>query len=119
SELHPHPSAVHQVSWDGRTAQGADGDSFLEFHLPRPQYLAGIRLRYRLSSTLPTYFQMTWRRDKHADYPETIPFARWPLPEGEGTLLVYIADTVQQIRIHPDLAPFEFRIDEIILLTPR
>src|SRR5262249_4439909 len=117
SFLSPEPARVEAITWDGKTARGAGGESFLEFDLPQPQYLAGMLIRYRLTAGQPTYFQMTWRRDADADYPDVVSYDRWPFPHGEGTMLVYIADTVQQFRIYPDLAPFAFRIEEITLLT--
>jgi len=33
-------------------------------------------------------------------------------------MIIYIADTIDQIRIYPDVKPVDFTISEIVLLVP-
>lgn len=119
-DLPVEPAAVYEAKWDGRTARGSVQDACLLFRLPRPRYVAGIRLQCRHSNPDVGHFQMSWRKRGEADFPEKHRFSLfpWELGPDETTLTVYVADTITEFLVIPDNKPFEFRLSRITLLVP-
>lgn len=113
------PSAIHEMKWDGKTGSGAGQDACLLFRLPRPRYVAGIRLQCRHSNPGVGHFQMSWRLRGEADFPEKPRYSLfpWELGPDETTLTIYIADTIEEFLIIPDNKPFEFGLSGITLLV--
>lgn len=117
----PTPSKVSLLRWEGRTARVTGVDPWITFALPRPRYVAGVRLRYAHSNPagLSARFKLSWKRADQADFPATQEFAIWGLDSGTGReVTVWVCDTIDAIRIQPDNRPCEFRIDALDLLVP-
>lgn len=96
-------------------------DPWITFALPRPRYVAGVRLRYAHSNPagLSARFNLSGKRADQADFPATQEFAIWGLDSGTGReVTVWVCDTIDAIRIQPDNRPCEFRIDALDLLVP-
>jgi hypothetical protein len=119
------PAEVRLASWspERKTARVVGVDPWLVYPLPRPRYVAGIRLRYAHSSPEgnPARFRLDWwkagtprsRNDPDAGY------SNWNLPTGEGrTTTVWIGEPIGAFRIQPDNHPCEFRLDSLELLVP-
>jgi hypothetical protein len=158
------PAAVSKgVSWKGETARMPGPDAYLDFVLPQPRYVAGIRLTVRyldlpnvnlrlpqawkndlLSETCPR-LQLNWKTEEQAKYVE-VPWweytkarfqeERYLSPDPrEQTITIWVADTIDQVRIYPDNPlrcptakeryarrpphqPYSFSISEMVLLSP-
>ncbi len=128
------PIALNQVRWENGTAYGTGDYPFVVFGLHEDKYVSGIRFKYAYSNedgTLP-YVSIHWKSSKQADfvgeqfwkYSPTGDRANWErgtwlrLNDSETTLTVWICDTIDQVRIHPDYRPGIFRISELVLLIP-
>ena len=110
------PAGMKEIKWKDGTGHGTGPDSYLMFALPQPTFVAGVRIRWSHSNGTTTFFRAFWRRSDTSDFPETYQYY-WSFGL-EDPLTIYIADTIDQIRIHPDLKPVDFTISEIVLLVP-
>jgi hypothetical protein len=86
-------------------------------------YLAGITLTCKHSNGSTAIFKVAWRNTEKTNFPPQPQFFSWgmqphpEMPDNQNYTIIYIADTVDEIRIYPDIAEFEFSILEIHLLT--
>jgi hypothetical protein len=110
------PADLKEIKWEDRTGHGTGPDSYLMFALPKPTFVAGIRIRWSHSNGKTTFFRAFWRRSDRSDFPDDYQYY-WSFGL-EDPLTIYIADTIDQIRIHPDVKPVDFTISEITLLIP-
>jgi hypothetical protein len=110
------PAELKGIKWEDRTGHGTGPDSYLMFALPEPTFVAGIRIRWSHSNGATTFFRAFWRRSDRSDFPEKYQYY-WSFGL-EDPLTIYIADTIDQIRIHPDVKPVDFTISEITVLVP-
>jgi hypothetical protein len=90
--------------------------------LPAPEFVAGIRLRFSHSNPYSANIQVSWKKSDESAFPKSAQYIRprcfLDLQPGENTLTIYIADTIDQVRIHADDKPFDFCPSEIVLLVP-
>src|SRR5262249_10882454 len=121
------PSATTEVEWEDGVAgdgvaRGGGGGSSLTYELSDRRCVAGVRIRCAHSSRYQALFQAFWRKGGEADFPEAPQFSiaadpLGPLGGAPGQehepLVIYIADTIDRIRLHPDQGPFTFEISEI------
>src|SRR5262249_19779448 len=134
------PAWVYQMSWEDRTGHGRGEASSLTFVLDQPRTVYAIRLKYSYENTSlsPAFFRMYWRKTGADGFTQaersvalrletrpgpgwwlpTLPFLPHPIPEKEKMETVWVDDTIDQFRMHPDKQPFVFHISEIILLVP-
>lgn len=119
------PATSENVEWDGDTARGAGPDSSLTYLLPWPRYVLAARVRYTLEKDLvwfPTSGRAVWQEGGDGEE-YTAPLRLVPqqphLPAGGGhSAWVWINARIDRLRLHPDDAPFSFRLEELVLLTP-
>ncbi len=95
---------------------GNGNSSYLVIRLPEPTFVAGIRM----DCTTPTQlegtgnFQISWGSKEHGGFPTSgVGYSNI-----DGTLMVFISDTVDEIRIYPDARPFTSGLTNIVLLLP-
>jgi hypothetical protein len=110
------PADLKQIEWKDRTGHGSGPDSYLMFALPQPTVVAAVRIRWSHSNGYTTFFRAFWRRSDRSEFPKQHQYY-WSYGL-EEPLTIYIADTIDQIRIHPDVKPIDFTISEIALLVP-
>lgn len=132
------PSGLANVTWRDSTATVAAGDGYLDayvdFTLPAERYVAGIKLEYQYQGrdgNLPLV-GLRWKRTADAAYPAnnykkyspTGDRAHWArgtwtrLGDSTTTMTVALADTIGQIRVHPNYLPGVFHIIRLVLLVP-
>jgi hypothetical protein len=117
------PASVNQVIWNNGTAHGVDNNSYLIFDLHKPRFVYGIRLKYSNGSGR-AFFQMFWKRSDQDGFSKSeqllLPIANIPREKDQGIKIVtiWVNDTIEQFRIHPDNKPSVFNISEIVLLMP-
>jgi hypothetical protein len=118
------------------TTDGA-GKSSLTFVIPEPTHVYGVRLRYAYVKTIDAYpaLRVYWRNSGAEDFTDKASFAStvsgpdqptWALVDGkihidakvrtDRVLTVWIDAVINQIRIYPELAPFDFRLSGVELL---
>jgi hypothetical protein len=128
------PVEVHGATWEHGTLRTSGADSFLGFALDEPTFVCGVRLKYSYrdpDSTEPSLpsasFRATWKREGQlwdaAERTDRIAldpdFQTWgPTWRGEGTLTVWVNDTIDRFHIFPDDKPRAFRLTEMTLLLP-
>ncbi len=128
------PTGLNQVRWEEGTAYATGNKPYLVFDLPDERYVSGIRLKYSYVNAEHTcpYISFYWKRSDQSDftqdqfkkYSPTGDKANWchgtwtQINESETTMTIWICDTVNQIRIHPDFKPGVFKVSEIVLLEP-
>lgn len=96
-------------------------DPWITLALPRPRYVAGVRIRYAYSTPagLGARFKLSWKRADQADFSATQEFAVWGQDSVTSReVTVWACDSIAAIRIQPDDRPCEFRIDALDLLVP-
>ncbi len=128
------PIGLNQVRWEAGTAYGTGNYPYLVFAVPENRYVYGVRLKYSSwneECNLP-YVSIYWKRpdqteftkDQFWKYSPTGDRANWErgtwlrLNDSETTVTVWISETIDQLRIHPDLRPGVFKISEITLMVP-
>jgi hypothetical protein len=115
------------------------GKSSLTFALPGATHVYGVRLRYAYIKTMNAYpaLRVCWRNSAAEDFSDKASFTSsvsgpdqptWALVNGkihvdakvrtERVLTVWIDAVIDQIRIYPESAPFDFRLSGIELLLP-
>lgn len=115
------PAGVSQIRWEGGTATADGVDPWITFTVPRPRYVAAIRIRYSHSNATATcsHFKISWKRPDQAGFPIGQEYANWGLPTGAGReTTVWVRETLGDFRIQPDNQPCHFRILGISLLSP-
>jgi hypothetical protein len=111
------PVADNEITWHEGTAHGSGADSYLTFALPEPRYIAGIRFECSHSNAASAKLRVFWRSSDQGKFPEN-PQYYWAYCQQEHPVTIYVADTIDEIRIHPDDKAFEFSIVKIDLLVP-
>jgi hypothetical protein len=90
--------------------------------LPAPEFVAGIRLQFSHPNYNSAHIRVWWKKDNRAAFPQKAQYDRprcsLNLEPENNTLTIYIADTIDQIRIHPGDKPFGFHISEMVVLVP-
>ena len=129
--------AIHD-GIDSATTDKA-GKSSLTFALPEATHVYAVRLRYAYVTTMDAYpaIRVYWRNSAVENFTDKASFAStvsgpdqptWALVDGkihidakvrsERVLTVWIDAVINQIRIYPEFAPFDFRLSGIELLLP-
>jgi len=116
------PATAHQVTWHEGTAQGNGSDSYLDFTLQEPRYVAGIRLTYIHSNEAGIWpvLNLFWKNSNRADFPTSPNFSdrysgTGPRPK---SVTIWIDDVIDKFRIYPDKISYKFKIEELSLIAP-
>jgi len=124
------PSAASGILWNGGAAHGSGRESYLEFTLPEPLFVAGVRVRATHSNPESAYMLVSYvtAATDGMVAPGTVQQTLWawpgysplggPIGGAPRAFVVYVGDTVRALRIYPDNAPFEFQVSEIAWLIP-
>jgi hypothetical protein len=128
------PTELNQVRWEDRVAHSTGNRPHLIFSLPEERYVSGIRIKYSYSNTDGTcpYIAVYWKRndqgeftkDRFRKYSPTGDRMNWchgtwtQIDDPETTMIVWLGDTLSQLRIHPDFKPGILKLSEIVLLEP-
>jgi hypothetical protein len=120
--LDERPAETAGITWEGDTAHGNGRDAHLTYVLPTARYVAGIRITYvhsNAAGSTPS-LQVFWKRPDHARFPREANFESGFVGTGpeEQTVTIWIASTIDRIRIVPDNQPFTWRIQTLVLLVP-
>jgi hypothetical protein len=127
------PTDMNDLEWDAATAtMHASGSyPYLVLDLGETRRVVGIRLRYthqKPSGGAP-YVSLYWKHgqqefesDRFSKYSPTGDRANWErgtyprIGDQEAVMTVWILDSVDAIRLHPDFEPCTFTIHEMVLL---
>jgi hypothetical protein len=114
------PVATHQTEWQGGVARGAGGDSFLVFAPTQPQWATAISIRCTPEANAAAgQLRLFWKRPDQPDFPEeqgrALDLKRGA---GEQTLTFPVAETIEQIRVHPDTRAGACTLHAIVLHSP-
>ncbi len=117
------PASWEAMTWEDNTGQGTGSESSVEFTLPAPRFVCGIRLRYSHHNerASPAVFRCQWRHPGAADdhpQPEWTTQKRWLETGSDRQVTIWVWDTVDRFRLRPDDKPFTFKVSEIVLLIP-
>jgi hypothetical protein len=135
------PVEVNRMTWKDGIGEGSGPDSHLVFAFRQPQLLGrdprlvynvpnarlvyGIRLhyayQYAAGDTADTAsFQVFWGRSARDNFGAEGRSFSWDVDArpGERTTTVWVNDTIDQFRIHPDNKPCAFNLSAITLLLP-
>jgi hypothetical protein len=117
------PAAVNQMTWNNGAGRGIGNNPYLLFALKGPRFVHAIRLKCSYADAAVTSeeanFQMFWKKGANA-FTDAERSVRWSLDRGRGerTMTIWVNDTVDRFRIHPDNKPCVFRLSRIVLLAP-
>jgi hypothetical protein len=128
------PAAMKDVEWRDGVAVSTSDEPSLVFDLGRDRFVAGIRLvfEYRSRSGRLPYTSIQWKRKSQPEFTERQFYKRsptgdhavwsrasWLRPAGpETTMIVWIWDSLAEIRLNPGSQPGTFHIREFTLLVP-
>jgi hypothetical protein len=120
------PIGVKGLTWDDGTAHVSGADSYLIFAVPEPGLVAGVRITYVHSSEPAgklafSAFRLFWKRSDQKEFPPDqslcMPWLETG-PEEKTTGTIWIDETIDQLRIHPDDKPCDFKILKLVLIVP-
>jgi hypothetical protein len=129
-----NPVEVRGARWEGTTAYVTGEDAHIDFVLPEDRHVAGVRLEYRhrnADGVLP-FVGVLWKSSQQSEFPRaqmqkyspTGDRANWErgawtrIGDSATTMTIWIDDTVNALRILPDLRPGTFELSELVLLVP-
>jgi hypothetical protein len=117
------PAAVKGLTWHEGIARVSGEDSYFLFPVPEPRRIAGVRITYVHSSDTvgKPAFRLFWKGSDQKEFPPDQSLSM-PLldigPEERTTLTIWIDEAIDQLRIHPDDKPCDFKIVSIVLIVP-
>jgi hypothetical protein len=115
------PAALHQMTWEGRTAHGTGADPNVVFRLLKAQFVAGVRIRYAYpgSDRQPLYFQVFWGNGDRG-FDDQHRYLNFLLERSveDREVMVWIGDRIDRFCLHPDNYQGAFTIREIVVLVP-
>jgi hypothetical protein len=116
------PIELGEVDWDQGTGRALRDDSFLTFALPRPMYVAALRIQCRAPRDPgPVALFVAWKGRSLHD-PTAPPFCTATFPLEAVTIAV--DDNVEKIYLYPNALntpgshPFEFQVTSVEALIP-
>jgi hypothetical protein len=116
------PDGLDQMTWEGGTGRGTGNDPSVVFTLSEPRFVGGIRIAFSYPDTdgSPLYFRVFWRKSDQGDFNEHQFYLNAFLERasGERTVTIWVGDTIDQFRIHPDNKYSYFALHKIVLLNP-
>jgi hypothetical protein len=121
------PISIEGATWDKGTAHVFDKDAYLVFPVPETKPVAGVRITYVHSAepglrpdNLTSYitFKLFWKRRDQTEFSPLQSYRNNWLNTGEQTETIWVDDTIDQLRIHPDDRPCEFKILKMALIVP-
>ncbi|HEV3204145.1 MAG TPA: hypothetical protein VGY77_07175, partial [Gemmataceae bacterium] len=108
-------------TWQDGLGQGLGSDSCLIFALGEPRFVYAIRLRYSFVNTgdTPVLLRIFWRNGANG-FSEDTQNATVKLMSAskEKNVTIWVNDTIDRFRLHPDNKPFGIMISGITLLVP-
>jgi hypothetical protein len=109
---------VHQAEWKDETIHGTGAESYMTFALPKPMFVAGVRIRGTHSNGPTANPSVHWGICGDSGFVQVggAWCPGWPGDDFEKTF--YVADTIDQIRIFPDNKPFQFSVTDLLVLIP-
>jgi hypothetical protein len=122
------PSSLAQVEPRPGGNFGSDHDLVIDLPAPRFVYAVRFRCSYGNAQTVPVVFQAIWWNTQqiaaggtggHTLLPLGLHYSR-PVESilEDKVITVWVNDTIDQVRIQPNLSPCSFGIREIALLAP-
>ena len=118
------PCTVNRVEMEPEAGKGHGfgSESYLTFPLPGPMYVAGIRIRGTCNNDLWVRqyggFKVFFRKVGQPDFPEVPQYHGLRSWSGDFGQTIYVADTIDRIRIHPGDDLCDFHISGLDLLVP-
>jgi hypothetical protein len=119
------PTALHQMKHEAGINYGLGNDSYVSFAQKEGQFVYAIRLRYSYGTTAsgqsPRILVKTNKRNDFINLELGPPSYQEEnaAEERSETCLVWVNDTISELRIHPDVKPCIFKISEIVFLVPQ
>jgi hypothetical protein len=114
------PVDMNQMTGGEGVWEGHGDDPYLVFALPEPQFVHAIRITYAFERTpAPIIFQVFWRRSDRQEFVEVERNSVRELSaeRAQGTLTIWVNETIDQFRVDPDVKPCVIRIAKIELLV--
>jgi hypothetical protein len=108
-----------QPEGDGYAIFGVD--PWLDYRLPAPAYVAGVRLRYDHENATggPAHFLLTWQGGGATTPDADRRVAVWDLPTGrDREVTLWVHDRLDELSLQPDNGPCRFRVRSLSLLVP-
>ena len=117
--LNPNAAVIHAIDWEGSGGRILAPDAYLEFDLRKPELVSGLRFRFSLvdpDGMLPAT-RVRWESNTPEGSRQYN--CRYESTTGEEVeIVVYIDDTISQLRILPNNRVSSFRLSKIELLLP-
>jgi hypothetical protein len=121
------PISIEGATWDKGTVHVFGKDAYLVFPVPETKPVAGVRITYVHSAepglrpdNLTSYisFKLFWKRHDQTEFSPLQSYRNNWLFTGEQTETIWVGDTIDQLRIHPDDRPCDFKILKMVLIVP-
>lgn len=121
----PVVAASHDIRWEGDVAHGTGNDPYIVYTLPRPAFVYGVEIWFTLTNEQksPAAFQAYWARslvNQFCEEERTVHFTLVePTLQGprQLKLTIWIFDSIDQLRLDPDVKPCTFQLQRVELLT--
>jgi hypothetical protein len=116
------PISVNQLSWEDGVGYAKGNDPFVTFALRRPEdvYAIRIKLSYVRTRGQPPLLKVFWKQNGKNDFGGggRVSSTHVEASSQSRTVTAWVDDTIDEIRIQPDIAPCVFTISDLQLLVP-
>jgi hypothetical protein len=115
------PAVLHQVRWADGVAHGFTGEAYFDFFLERPRHVYAVRMTCAFPevSQLPAKFSLSWKTGTQREFPGAKQTLELAFEDSQvQTVTIWVNETIDRLRIHPDTKPFLFRLAEMTLCVP-
>jgi hypothetical protein len=114
------PIMTHELRPSNGKWESVGGDGRLVLALPKPEFVTALRIKCRYDKADgDARLQVYWRKGAQ-DFVETERTRSFDVPTGEEkTITVAVNDTIDTIRIDPDVRRCIVEISEVALLLPQ
>lgn len=112
---------AHQTSWEAGAGKATGDDPYVVFALDKPRRVSSLRFKIAVENTgeKTALVSVLWRNGAVNDFTEKERLFAKDVPTGsEQTLTIPVNDTIDAIRIDPDIRRCDFRISELIVVVP-
>jgi hypothetical protein len=114
------PTETHDLTWSGTEGDATAADPYLVFQFDHPRNVCAVRIRYVLTKPVndPACLEVFWRRPTDCGFSGAERHVRSAVKPGpeEQTLLIWVNDTFDHLRLDPDTQPCHFILHEVVLL---
>jgi hypothetical protein len=116
------PATASHLVWTRGAVPDAGKEASLALNLKQPRFVYAIRLKSSCGKTASGFTKLSafWGKNGSKDFTEKRPHDQVELlaQPGDRTVTIWVNDTIDEIRLHANPEPTDWRISKTTLLVP-